>query len=251
MEALLSMQNFGEFCLTEQFPMVEPATIIEIRLNLSRVFTRYAYHLVNAFNKPLHSLGYEGRFRLTYFDLCQFFKFMNVNSFKFESSRIEPLLNGFVRDQLKNPFFNQYFDFQLGAASSPTKKPTATRRQSVISLGPAIPTGEQLLDAYMKYYQYTFSIEEFIHILVSVVFGLYHKEIQSESHILKSIGLNKEDASPTKMTAYASNIGLFMERFLQICGLSCSKLGFKHPFRYLQSLTPCIDSTFMKEYGNA
>lgn len=229
---LADMMGLDDSCVIGCFGIAEPAAILEFRQSVARVLLRNSFPLLSVFGKSQSAEG----LRITYFDIWNFFKFMNVSTFKFEAGRLEPFLNNYVREKIRSPFFSQYFYQQIPA--QPTH--AATRRASVLkprssTVGPAtVATGEAVYETYLKYYQHQFEIRDFVQILLELVFGVYNREIQGESHALKAVGVNKDEShSPAKVGAYIANICTFLERFLQTCGLGHSRLGSRHPFLYL------------------
>ncbi len=226
--ALEELQGFSDTYIMDYLGIADPEAIDGFRQSFSKVIMRYSYHLLSAFRKSSLDIDREQTFKLSYFEICGFFKFMNVSSFKFDSNRLEPFLNSYVRDSLRDPFFTQYFGVQSTVPTPAQKRPSILRRQNTILIGSALPTGENVYDAYLKYYRHEFGARDLVQLMIAVVFGVFSREIQDESRALKSISLSKEEcASPARV----SNVCTFMERFLQTVGLSCSKLGSKHPFR--------------------
>jgi len=224
--------------------------IQEIRQTLGRALSRNLYHIFNALNKPFYNS--DGHITFSYYDIVQFFKFMNVNSFSFESTKLEPYLLNYVKNCISDITLSQYFELQLAPLPiSPNKRASVYRRNSVVSsqtIGAIIPGGEKIYELYLKYYRFEYNFDDFLQILIGLVFTVFHKEIQNESHTLKSVGQTKE-SSPAKMATVLSNIGNFIERFINQCAAITTKMGGKNHMKirsgeineiFIQEIKPLI-----------
>ena len=226
-----SINNKARMTVLEMIKQLDPAWIDEkmgmigkASLELVQALGRVLY-----LNMPLILVIIRNPNSISYIDIYRFFKFMNIKTFRFESVKVEAYLSNYVQGLFHKDSLEEYFN-------SPQRRTARKRAKSVKA--PAIEKqGDRSHSLYLQYYQYNFTLKDFIRIMIELVFNVFAKNVQKELMVLKVI---------TKKTEMQENIAKCLDYFIRYCAGKSSKVSYKNPLRYI---TEEVREVIIKEYA--